>query len=58
MPLTVSLTYVVTERSGEAGYTINLARSDGFQLHQSQGATRELAIQGLLNFGFTVTESA
>jgi len=55
--LTVSLTYKVTEKSDSAGYTIILARSDGFQLHQSRGSTRDLAIQGLRDFGFTVTDN-
>lgn len=54
--LTVSLTYSVSEQSDAGGHTIKLARSDGFQLHQSHGATRDLAIQGLRDFGFTVQE--
>ena len=57
MALTVSLTYVVTEGATADGYTITLARLDGFVLHQASGATRALALRGLLDYGFSVVDS-
>jgi len=57
--MTVSLTYVVSEVPDTlpaTGYSIVLSRSDGFQLHKAWGATRALAIQGLKDYGFTVTD--
>jgi hypothetical protein len=63
MALTVSLSYVVKEQPDTnqnglpgAGHSIVLLRQDGFQLHRSWGPTRELALQGLRDYGFAVSE--
>ncbi len=58
MALSVSLAYTVVEEPGENSHVIKLLRpSDGFQLHQARGTTRELALQGLKDFGFTVVDA-
>lgn len=59
MALTVTLTYIVTEQADDApgtGYNVILSNNNGFQLHRSHGPDRATAIQGLVNYGFTVED--
>lgn len=56
MALTVTAGIQVIEATIPGGYRISLADPKGNQFHHSQGATRELAVLGLANYGYTVED--
>ena len=57
MALQVQVVYSVIEATlPDGSYRITLVDSKGFQAFHSNGATRDLALEGLTNYGFTVSE--
>jgi hypothetical protein len=54
--MTVTGIQIIEATLPDGNYQVTLADPHGNQFHHSRGATRELAIQGLINYGYTVTE--
>lgn len=52
--IVTGITVIETQLAGGA-YQITLADPQGNQFHHSRGDTRALAIQGIQNYGYTVT---
>lgn len=59
--MTATRTYQVTEKTVESGpqkgVVLELADNNGVVIHKAHAATRELALQGLRDYGFTLSES-
>ena len=56
--MTATRTYQVAEKQvadgPQKGVVFELSDASGFVLHRAHGPTRELAIQGLKDYGFTL----